>query len=61
MWGQLLLTLGIMAMIWLLYRAVKSTPQAFSRENLSKSLTTLGFLGLALIALVAFAVMLLRR
>ena len=58
---EILLILGIAALLWLLYRGVKSTPQAFSRENLSKSLTTLGILGLILIAVVAFAVMMLRH
>lgn len=58
---QILVILGIAALIWLLYRGIKSNPQAFSRENLSKSFTTLGVLGLALIAVIAFAVMMLRH
>ena len=58
---NLLTTLGIVFLIWVLYRGVKSNPQAFSGENLNKSFLTMGVLGLVLIALVAFAVLLLRH
>lgn len=46
--------------IFLLYRTVKNQPQSFSKENFSKTATTLGFLALFLIALVAFLVMMLK-
>lgn len=59
--NQLLLILGMIAFLWLLYQAIKLQPQAFSKEKLSKSFTTLGVLGLILIAVVTFAVLLLRR
>lgn len=58
---NILTIVGVLLLIWVLYRAVKGNPQAFSRENLGKSFTTLGLLGLGLIVLVAFAVMLLKR
>lgn len=45
---------------WMTYRFIKANPDALSRENVSKSITTLGLLALALIAFVAFLVMLVR-
>lgn len=46
--------------VWLLYRSIKGRPEQFSRENLSKSFSTMGGLALVLIAFVAFLVFLLR-
>ncbi|ARG98751.1 hypothetical protein [Legionella micdadei] len=56
--------LGLIAaglIVWLLYRTIKGRPEQFSRENLSKSFTTMGFLGLILIAFIAFLVFMLRH
>lgn len=47
--------------IFLLYRTVKNQPQWFTKENFSKTASTMGFLALFLIALVAFLVMMLRN
>jgi hypothetical protein len=58
---KLLTIVGLLLLVWVLYRGVKGNPQAFSRENLGKSFTTLGVLALGLIALVAAAVMFLKR
>ena len=55
--------LGLVAaglIVWILYRAIKGRPEQFSRENLSKSFSTMGFLALILIAFIAFLVFLLR-
>lgn len=57
----ILVALGVVALLWLLYRGVKMNPSSLSRENLNMSLRTLGLLGLLLIALVAAAVLLLRK
>ena len=53
--------LGSGLLIWLLFRAVKSSPDAFSKENMGKSFTTLGILALLLIAVIGFVVMMLRK
>ncbi len=59
-WAQLLFFLGAILIAWILYRQIKRNPQAFSRENLSKSFSTLAILALLLIAFIAFLVFLLR-
>ncbi|KTC85042.1 hypothetical protein [Legionella brunensis] len=56
--------LGIVAaglIIWVLYRSIKGRPEQFSRENLSKSFATMGFLALILILFIAFLVFMLRH
>jgi len=45
---------------WLLYHRIKHNPGAFSAKNFGKSFSTMGLLGLALIAFIAVLVMLLR-
>jgi len=40
---------------------IKSNPASFSRENLSKSFTTLGYLALILMVFVAFLVFIVRQ
>ncbi len=48
-------------MIWLLYRAVRQSPETFSKENMGKSLGTLGILALILIGFVGLFVVLLKK
>jgi hypothetical protein len=57
---QVLALVGAALVIWILYRQIKSRPEQFSRDHLSKSFSTLGLLALLLIGFVAFLVMLLR-
>lgn len=52
--------LGIGLLLWVLYRGIKNNPEALSKENLTKSFFTMGVLGLILIAVIYFAVILLR-
>lgn len=59
-WTQLLFLLGIVLLGWLLYRQIKHNPQAFSREQLGKSIYVMGILALLLIAFIGFLVLLLR-
>ena len=59
-WSKLLYLLGVAFFVWMGYRFVKNNPNAFSRENLSRSLYTTGLLALGLIALIAFCVWMLR-
>lgn len=44
----------------MLYRGIKGNPEAFSKENLGKSFTTLGIMAIGLIALFALAVLFLK-
>lgn len=56
----ILIALGVVALLFVLYRGVKGNKEAYSSENMTKSLRTLGILALLLIVLVAFAVLALR-
>lgn len=58
---KLLLILSIGFMGWLIYRSIKSQPQAFSKENLSKSFYLLGWLALGLIGFIVLLVFLLKK
>jgi hypothetical protein len=57
---QILGLIGAGLIIFILYRAIKGRPEAFSKEHLSKSFLTMGLLGLGLIAFVALLVLMLR-
>lgn len=58
---QILAILGAGLVVWILYRAIRSRPDQFSRENLSKSFTTMAILGIVLILFVAFLVFMVRQ
>ncbi|MFC3908343.1 hypothetical protein ACFORL_04545 [Legionella dresdenensis] len=57
---QVLGVVGAVLIVWFMYRSVKSRPDVFSRENFSKSFSTMGILAVILIAFVAFLVFLVR-
>lgn len=59
-WGKFFFIIGAALMGWLLYRQIRGNPQAFSKENLNKSLFTLGILALGLIFFIWMLVLLLR-
>lgn len=59
-WTSLLFLIGAVLMGWLLYRQIKNNPQGFSKENVTKSIYTLGILALLLIFFIGFLVFLLR-
>ncbi len=59
-WSQILWALIAASLIWFLYRGIKANPGAFSRQNLSRSLFTLGVLALILIGFIALLVVLLK-
>jgi len=61
MLAGILTTLGFLGLIWLMYHTIKTNPDLFSRENLSRSFTTLGILALILIGVVGLAIILLRQ
>jgi threonine/homoserine/homoserine lactone efflux protein len=58
---QILGLIGAGLIVWLLYRTVKGRPEQFSRENLSKSFSTMGVLALILIGIIALLVFMLRH
>lgn len=58
---QVLGLIGAGLIVWVLYRNIKGRPEQFSRENLSKSFSTMGFLAIILIAFVALLVFMLRH
>jgi uncharacterized membrane protein YidH (DUF202 family) len=53
---QILGLIGAGLIIWLLYSRIKNDKQAFSRDNIMKSFSTLGILALILIVFVAVLV-----
>lgn len=57
--GILLSALSIF-LLWRLYRVFKENPSLLSKENLSKSFSTMGVIALLLIGFVATLVMLIR-
>lgn len=57
---QVLGLIGAGVIIWLLYQTIKGRPEMFTKANLNKSFSTMGFLGLILIAFVALLVVFLR-
>ncbi len=59
-WTLLLFIVGAVLLGWMLYRQVRGNPQMFSRENIGKSIYTLGILALFLIVFIGLLVMMLR-
>lgn len=46
--------------VWRIYKVLKANPELLSRENLTKSFSTMGILALILIGFMAMLVMMLR-
>lgn len=57
---QILGLLGAGLIIWILYRTIKNRPDYFSKENITKSFSSMGILALFLIGFVALLVLLLK-
>lgn len=58
---QILGLIAAAVIMWVLYNNIKHRPEAFSRINLSKSFSTMGFLALLLIGFVALLVLIVRQ
>jgi len=58
---QILALLGAGLIIWILYRCIRGNPQQFSKENISKSFSTMAILALILIVFVTFLVWMVRQ
>jgi putative copper export protein len=59
-WQQIIYILLLLFIAWLIYRNIKQHPEWLSRENLSKSFSSMGILALILIAFVGVLVFMLR-
>jgi hypothetical protein len=57
---QFLGLVGAALIVWVIYRAIKGQPNQFSRENLTKSFSSMGILAVILIAFVAILIFLTR-
>lgn len=57
---QILAILGAGLIIYILYRSIKGRPEQFSKENLAKSFSTMGILGIVLIGFIALMILMLR-
>ncbi len=58
---QILALLGAGLIIFILYRTIKGRPELFSKENLTKSFSTMGILAIGLIGFVALLILMLRN
>lgn len=58
---QILGLVGAGLIVWVLYRNIKGHPELFSRENLTKSFSSMGMLALILIVFIAALVFMLRN
>ena len=59
-WTNIFLALTAAVLLFFLYRNIKGNPQAFSKANLSKSVSTLGVLALFLIGFIALLILILK-
>lgn len=55
---QVLGLVGAALIVWVIYRSIKGRPEQFSRENLTKSFSSMGVLAVILIVFVALLVFL---
>ena len=58
---QILAILGACFIAWVLYKSIKHNPQMYSKENFSKSVTSMGLLALGLIAFVYLLVLMVKH
>jgi hypothetical protein len=59
-WMKLLYVIGAIFLAGLVFMTIRSQPQMFSRQNLSRSFFTMGILALLLIGFIALVVVWLR-
>lgn len=60
-WEALVAALVAGLLVYSLYRQFRNSPEAFSKKNFSQGLYILGLLAIALIALIAFCVQMLKN
>lgn len=59
-WMKLFYVIGAIVLAGLAFMTIRSQPQMFSRQNLSRSFFTMGILALLLIGFIALVVVWLR-
>lgn len=59
-WMNILFIVGAALMAWLAIRMIRGNPGAFSKENLSKSFYTIGWLALMIIAVIVLCIYMLK-
>lgn len=59
-WSALIFIVAAALLVWVAITMIKRNPNLFSKENMGKSIYTLGLLTLMIIAIIAFCVMALR-
>lgn len=59
-WGKILAVIIAIGLAWLTFRALRANPEMLSKENLSKSFSTMGLLALALLGFIGLCIYLLR-
>ena len=60
-WSAVLFVVVAALLCWWTYRVVRTQKGAFTKENFSKTMGTLGVLALILIGFIALCVLLLRQ
>ena len=58
---QICIAVACIFFIWRIYKVIQANPQIFSKENVSKSFTTMGVLGLILVGGVALLVIIVKN
>lgn len=59
-WTTILFLISAALMIWFMIRTIRGNPQAFNKENMGKSIYTVGILALLIIAIIFICVLFLR-
>jgi len=59
-WGKILAIVVAAVLVWLTFKMLKGRPELLSKENLTKSFSTMGLLALGLIGFVGLCIYLLR-
>ncbi len=59
-WGKILAVIIAIGLAWLTFRTLRANPEMLSKENLSKSFSTMGLLALALLGFIGLCIYLLR-
>ncbi|MBS0289406.1 MAG: hypothetical protein JSS07_05170 [Proteobacteria bacterium] len=58
---QISIAILCLFIVWRIYKTIKQNPELLSKQNVSKSFTTMGILALILIGFVALLVLMLKR
>ncbi|MBS0286983.1 MAG: hypothetical protein JSR17_06790 [Proteobacteria bacterium] len=61
MFLQIAIAVLCLFIVWRIYKTLQANPELLSKENVSKSFTTMGFLALILIGFVALLVFMLKH